>query len=600
LATGSGAWGAADLGGAYQLSFTAADATNSYTSKSMSVTFTGTSGNAVGHSLSVGGYWNGSTSWGARFAPTQTGTWSYTTSSADSGLNAKSGTVTVTAPTVKSRLQVRPDAPKYLQRVNGDPYMVVGDTLWRGLWTASSEDANPAHYATDAQYQAAMNTRATQGFNYVHMTVAKFNGVCSLNGAQPFTYSGGKPNPDTLNPAFFQQMDARVQYAASKGIVVSLINSWADHGYWNDTTDTQSNRIDQYLINRYGAYPMIWMGLGEYDEDYYTEAQASGMADYYRTHDPYRNPVTLHPTWGAGTLPDPQNHLDIYTRQQDTDCWLVAANSHTSPGIPYMNAEYGYEGSISATEVLKRSWQLVMGGSTGLVYGNQDWWANNNAAALNSTGAGYMANLGKFWQDSGTGGLLETLRYWEFDSFSRLDAGAGRYEAKQIGGQRVIWSETAGTFSINLSDLPECKAKWFNARTGVWGEELTLLGGGTTSVTAPDAYYALFISEPDPPPIPGDANGDRVVNDKDASILGKNWLVQSGASWSMGDFNNDKKVNDADAAILAAHWGETAAKGASVPEPSTVALLLGALVSLFVWRQRGLIARRSIVEHAGR
>ena len=55
----------------------------------------------------------------------------------------------------------------------------------------------------------------------------------------------------------------------------------------------------------------------------------------------------------------------------------------------------------------------------------------------------------------------------------------------------------------------------------------------------------------------------------------------------MGDFNGDKKVDDADAAILASYWGQRAAEGASVPEPSTVALLLGALASLFVWLRRG-------------
>ena len=361
------------------------------------------------------------------------------------------------------------------------------------------------------------------------MTVANFNGSCSLNGVQPFTYSGNNPLPDTLNPAFFQQMDSRVQYAASKGIVVSLINSWADHGYWNKTTTTQSNQLNQYLINRYGAYPMIWMGLGEYDEDYYTEAKASGMADYYRTHDPYRNPVTLHPTWAPALLSDPQNHLDIYARQQDTDCWLVAADSHTSPGIPYMNAEYGYEGSITATEVLKRSWQLMMGGSAGLVYGNRTGCPTTTLAGPNSTGAGYMANLGKFGRTAAPlvcRNTLEILGVRQLLHAQRLSRPI-RGQGCTIGGQRVIWSETAGAFSINLSDLPEYKAKWFNAPTGAWGEELDLLGGGTTTVTAPDAYYALFISEPDPPPIPGDANGDRVVNDKDASILGKNWLVQS-------------------------------------------------------------------------
>jgi hypothetical protein len=84
----------------------------------------------------------------------------------------------------------------------------------------------------------------------------------------------------------------------------------------------------------------------------------------------------------------------------------------------------------------------------------------------------------------------------------------------------------------------------------------------------------------------GDANLDRSVDDKDASIMGKNWMVATGATWFMGDFNNDGAVNDKDASIMAAHMGESL-PAAGVPEPSTIALLLGALASLLVWRRRG-------------
>jgi hypothetical protein len=84
-------------------------------------------------------------------------------------------------------------------------------------------------------------------------------------------------------------------------------------------------------------------------------------------------------------------------------------------------------------------------------------------------------------------------------------------------------------------------------------------------------------------PLPGDANSDQVVDDKDASILGKNWL-QSGTEigWAQGDFNADQAVNDKDAAIMAAHWtlGESSAPP-SVPEPSTIILLVvGGLIML--------------------
>jgi hypothetical protein len=84
---------------------------------------------------------------------------------------------------------------------------------------------------------------------------------------------------------------------------------------------------------------------------------------------------------------------------------------------------------------------------------------------------------------------------------------------------------------------------------------------------------------------PGDANGDQVVDDKDASVLGAHWL-QSGVQWADGDFNLDNIVDDKDAAILAAHWGEGVGE-AEVPEPGTLVLLAGIVVmGLIYWRRR--------------
>ena len=90
---------------------------------------------------------------------------------------------------------------------------------------------------------------------------------------------------------------------------------------------------------------------------------------------------------------------------------------------------------------------------------------------------------------------------------------------------------------------------------------------------------------PPTPDLLGDANNDGVVNDVDASILGAHWHMQSGATWADGDFNNDQKVDDRDAAILAAHWGATGAEG-SVPEPSTLVLLLGLMLGAGIVRRR--------------
>jgi hypothetical protein len=92
-------------------------------------------------------------------------------------------------------------------------------------------------------------------------------------------------------------------------------------------------------------------------------------------------------------------------------------------------------------------------------------------------------------------------------------------------------------------------------------------------------------------PVLGDANLDGYVDDKDASILGAHWLMEGEdpfgmtPSWATGDFNGDDKVNDVDAAILAAHWHE-GVEPSSVPEPTTVRLLLGLLTVAAVAARR--------------
>jgi hypothetical protein len=109
-------------------------------------------------------------------------------------------------------------------------------------------------------------------------------------------------------------------------------------------------------------------------------------------------------------------------------------------------------------------------------------------------------------------------------------------------------------------------------------------------LSAADILVLAGLTGPETP-LPGDANLDRVVDDKDASILAANWLVAEDATWFMGDFNQDGAVDDEDAAILAANRGQPLPApwaGVAVPEPSTVVLLWGDLASLVAVRLGGI------------
>ncbi|MBN1910390.1 MAG: PEP-CTERM sorting domain-containing protein [Pirellulales bacterium] len=104
-----------------------------------------------------------------------------------------------------------------------------------------------------------------------------------------------------------------------------------------------------------------------------------------------------------------------------------------------------------------------------------------------------------------------------------------------------------------------------------------------------DAYkYTLTL------PIPGDATADGQVDEADAAVLAEHWLQTTAAGAETGDFNGDGIVDDLDASILAAHWTGSAAD-ASVPEPSSLALLVGAMGLLHLVRRECRMERSSAI-----
>ncbi len=114
--------------------------------------------------------------------------------------------------------------------------------------------------------------------------------------------------------------------------------------------------------------------------------------------------------------------------------------------------------------------------------------------------------------------------------------------------------------------------------------------GGTDASADDIATRPLLVIELGDATIPGDANGDGVVDVGDLGIVGANF-GSTIATWPDGDFNGDGHVDVSDLGIIGANWSAAQTTGSTtslIPEPATLTLLgLGVLGLPRRRRQKG-------------
>ena len=135
----------------------------------------------------------------------------------------------------------------------------MGDTAWAFF-----------HDSREEKYDGAgalryLDGRASQGFNVIH---------CMMLSEVGDGNSGGKPwmdlSAEKLNPGYWQQVDQRIAYANSKGIVVGLAVAWADKRKqepfaWRMFPGLEARkRYARYVAARYGAYDVYFLVSGEW------------------------------------------------------------------------------------------------------------------------------------------------------------------------------------------------------------------------------------------------------------------------------------------------------------------------------------------------
>ncbi|MGB7934168.1 MAG: DUF4038 domain-containing protein [Gammaproteobacteria bacterium] len=446
--------------------------------------------------INLDGFWDGGKTWKVRMAPTVAGTWSYWTSSADSGLNGKTGSFNAVSSSAHGFIQVDPNHPHHFRWTDGKPWYYAATSISIASFDTSAPTSERFRL-DDGTFQNMASVRASQGFTTVHWGFygyqkPLFNNKTQANeGGPPFT----NYDVDKLNPAYFQYGDQRVKTLLDVNIVPQFIIGWPDQGIWS-YGDARLKRYWRYIIARYTAYNIMYNLFGEGDEfgtNWHTIVNDFGSMT--KTFDPYGHLTSTHLTRGPDATLAGYPWYGFIMLQLATS----ATNSYLNYNKPVINTEYcGYEyvinswGSCFGTPLIDGNilrpmiWD-IRGRGGYFVY--ETWWGSN----LTSTGALAAAYANQFFENR--------TKYWLLESHPELFG--GKQGLADPLHEYVVYLKTGGSVSVNLTGASGTfDVEWYNPRTGAVTKKGSVTGGAPRSFTAPDTNdWTLHLAQTEVVPV---------------------------------------------------------------------------------------------------
>ena len=489
----------------------------------LKVNFKGTNGPSKGKSIDIFGFWDGGQVWKVRFAPPESGTWEYKTSSTDAGLNNKKGNLEVSDwqaedkaknPTRHGFVQVMKggqQAGHYFQYSDSTPFLWVGDTWWN--WTKRK-----IKFST---FKALVDDRAAKGFSLGQLFVPA-NGWGRESSILDETYSV----PDI---ALIQKVDSMIAYANSKGITV-----WV-HGWWSRKNlnltagEEKMKRWWRYLVHRLGAYNVVWVLAGEYNMDNYGGlglAFWKELGQMIKTEDPYNRVVSVHntppfwsggmeaPQWSTAEVLHMEPWLDYnqsqvgHGRMANEMIPDVVSESYTArPAKPIVVTEPWYEfveGNPTGMDIRFAAWTAILSGAAGHTYGGGFVWRANvpespegegswpldkgfKDTTLDYEGAVSMGYLAAFFKK---------IDWWKMAPHPELVKEYPDKYCLAIPGQEyLVYLRWGGTVKVDLR--PSLKTDgfeyyWFDPGSGKSEQVKSVQGGAIRFFPAPGGYPATL------------------------------------------------------------------------------------------------------------
>jgi len=253
----------------------------------------------------VPAFWAGGQTWKVRYATPATGLchWCSECSTADdAGLHNVTGTLVV-EPYVGDNplfrhgpIRVAPDY-RHMEHADGTPFFWLGDTWWMGL-------CHRLHWPEE--FGQLAEDRGSKGFTVIQLVAGLYPDMHPFDprGANEAGYPW-EADYARIRPEYFAAADQRLRRLVDGGLMPCIVGAWGYFMPWMGEARLKAHW--RYLIGRYASLPVVWCTAGEanlpwyqaegfpYDDQATTRRWCEVMR-FIRATDPWRRPVTIHPT----------------------------------------------------------------------------------------------------------------------------------------------------------------------------------------------------------------------------------------------------------------------------------------------------------------
>jgi hypothetical protein len=217
---------------------------------------------------------------------------------------------------------------------------------------------------------------------YLRVTVigAALGAIASITELTPYDHQHQPLNNSglfqQLNPYFWQNVDERLAYLSDQGFVSALGLDWGRN--LEAANESGYMRLARYVVARYGAYPVVWLGAGEYATG--NSASWGRISSYIYDIDPYKRLNFLHnAVWNPDQFRDqPWYQMDYLQAGHGSlkakPYWLDHYNELPARIILEGEANYENINGIPTKYTREIAWNALVSGSAGFTYGAEGIW----------------------------------------------------------------------------------------------------------------------------------------------------------------------------------------------------------------------------------